>query len=165
MGAQKLESFADQFLTCIARQSESLGLDLDSTPAPAVLTRAAAHSTNSPKAKTKSNPQKSLAFERFAEGDSLDEIAGATGRALSTIAGYLIEWIASESPKSIDPWVNPETYQRIVEAMGTDRRPLLRPIYDSLDGQVSYEQIRAVIAHVQMTTRHPPNEVGSGDYG
>ncbi len=141
VGAQKLESFADAFLERIRSESASLGLKLDSTPAPVVTIR--------PRPAKKMNPQKALAFERFGEGDSIEQVAEATARATSTIAGYLIEWIERESPKSIDPWVDPQTYQRIADAIRDEDQGRLRPIFDRLDGEVPYEQIRAAIVHLR----------------
>ncbi len=143
VGAQKLESFAEPFLACIATECGAIGLELNTAPAPPIVTR-----PSRPASPKKMNPQKALAFERFSEGDSIEQAAGAIGRALSTTAGYLIEWIERESPRCIDAWVAGEVYQRIAEAIGEEGKPFLRPIHDRLNGEVSYEQIRAVIAHI-----------------
>ncbi len=59
--------------------------------------------------------------------------------------GYLGLFIQQERVTDPSPWVDPATAQRVAEAasqVGTER---LRPIFDLLGGQVSYEQIRIVV--------------------
>jgi ATP-dependent DNA helicase RecQ len=70
-----------------------------------------------------------------------------TARVRSTIAGYLADFIVTERPATIDAWVDRDQYDLIapaVERLGTER---LKPIYEELEGRISYDDIRLVVAH------------------
>ncbi len=92
-------------------------------------------------------PSKSLAFSLFATEKSLDDVAAATGRARGTVAAYLEDYIDEKRPPSIDAWVAPETYRRIVAAADNARDGLLRPVFDALGGGVGYDEIRIAMRH------------------
>jgi hypothetical protein len=48
----------------------------------------------------------------------------------------------------LDDWIEPKTYRAIADAVKGSDTAYLRPIFDRLDGKVPYEQIRAVVAHL-----------------
>ena len=71
-----------------------------------------------------------------------------TNRGRSTVCDYLYQFIREERPANIAPWVANDVYQRVVAAarqVGTDR---LKPIFLALGEQVSYDDIRLVLAHL-----------------
>jgi hypothetical protein len=77
-------------------------------------------------------------------------------RARSTTIEYLAEFIATQRPASIEPWVPAPLYQRIAAAIeGVQRHAppdetwRLAPIFAALDGEVPYDDIRLVAAHIR----------------
>jgi hypothetical protein len=78
---------------------------------------------------------------------AIDEVMDLTARVRSTIAGYLADFIVTERPATIDAWLDREQYDLIapaVERLGTER---LKPIFEDLEGRISYDDIRLVVAH------------------
>lgn len=98
-----------------------------------------------PRKSGKSNATRQQAFDMFERGCSFKEVVKATGRAASTVGTYLEQYVEEYQPNSIETWVDDKTYHRVLDSAGTAER--LKPIYDRLDGKVSYEVIRAVLAH------------------
>ena len=89
---------------------------------------------------------KQRAFNLFRQGSTVKGVAQSTGRALSKVFGYLEEYIKQERITDPSPWVNDEINSRILEAIervGIDR---LRPIYEFLNGEISYDLIRISVA-------------------
>jgi ATP-dependent DNA helicase RecQ len=89
---------------------------------------------------------KNRAFELFAQGESLDAIVKAVDRAPSTIVQYLVEFIQQEAVRDPAHWVDAETFERIRAAAGAAGQERLKPIFDALGGEVSYDQIRIALA-------------------
>jgi ATP-dependent DNA helicase RecQ len=89
------------------------------------------------------------AFTAFRTRTSVAEVARRLNLGVSTVIGYLEQYIKEERPASIQPWVAPDLYQRIVAAgrqVGTDR---LKPAYLLLGEVVPYDAIRLVFAHIR----------------
>jgi uncharacterized protein YpbB len=99
----------------------------------------------------KPNGARDQAMRMFAEGCSVDEIAAATGRARSTIGGYLAEWIVQHKPADVIRWVSDASYQRVREAARGLEGRSMKPVFESLNGEVPYQDIRIVIAHMEAT--------------
>lgn len=99
--------------------------------------------------KTASTPSKSLtraqAFQLFGEGATLEAVIEQTGRAPSTVAGYLCEFL-QENPATSTSWLSEETYQRVRDVAMYHDDGRLKPLFDALNGEVSYEEIRIAIA-------------------
>ncbi len=94
------------------------------------------------------------AFEMFAKGCSVKQVASAVDRAPSTTLQYLVEYIQAKRPESIENWVDEATYRTVAKAadgVGTRR---LRPIFERLGEAVPYDAIRLVVRHLQVRTRH-----------
>jgi ATP-dependent DNA helicase RecQ len=99
---------------------------------------------------------KRLAFKLFAEGRTIEQVRQQIQRAQSTTTEYLADFIATEKPASIEPWVAAPLYRRIAEAIAgvqkhapEDEAWRLSPIFSALDGAVPYEDIRLVVAHMR----------------
>jgi ATP-dependent DNA helicase RecQ len=147
VGERKLADLGQRFLELIATYCRANGLLLDASPSsPARRERV-----------RKPNDTKETAFELFAKGASIEQVAAKTGRVIGTTWGYLAEFIQIHRPARLDPWIEPKTYRVIADAVKNSDTAYLRPIYDQLDGKVPYDQIRAVIAHLN-TTRHTRTE-------
>jgi ATP-dependent DNA helicase RecQ len=82
------------------------------------------------------------AFNLFSQGQGLEDVARQLGRSLFTVIKYLQEYLERERRTDAEPWIDTDTFARVrdaAEQAGTDR---LRPVYDALQGQVSYDHIR-----------------------
>lgn len=107
--------------------------------------------TGSPPAPPSRSARKMQAFTLWRRGAAIPDVMGETGLARSTLTEYLAEWIQQEAPASVAAWVADDVYVEIAAAareLGTEK---LKPIYDLLNQQVSYDQIRIVVAHLQAT--------------
>ena len=145
IGEQKLHDLGPMFIGEISAYCAANGVATDQLPnSPAqVETVKRAKATNA---------VKELAMQMIAAGKSADEIARETGRAPSTIGGYIEEWIRSNKPESVKRWVDDATYQRVKMAAGGLEGRSMKPIFDSLNGKVPYEAIRIVVAHLEATS-------------
>ncbi len=143
IGDAKLRAFGQTFFDAIEDHCRRHGLARDQGPG---AVRAA---EPRPPSGGRANPQREQAFELFRRGASLDDVARQTGRAPSTAAEYLEQFVRAERPRSLAPWVPDEVYARIRTAAQHFGTESLRAIFVALGEQVPYEQIRAVLAHLQ----------------
>jgi ATP-dependent DNA helicase RecQ len=100
-------------------------------------------------ARTRQTPRQQELFALFREGLAVEDVMHRTGLARRTVSDYLAGYVRLERPASLDPWVDEETYHRVVAAVrqvGGDR---LKPIFLALGEKVPYDLIRLVAAHVQ----------------
>jgi ATP-dependent DNA helicase RecQ len=69
-----------------------------------------------------------------------------TGMSRSTVVVYLCDYIRTEKPASLQPWIDASKIERIIAAArqhGTER---LKPIFVALEEKVEYDEIRIVVA-------------------
>ena len=109
---------------------------------------AASMPTNYIKAKRPS-AIKDEACQLFRQGWSIDDVKHKTGRARSTIAGYLAEFIVEEKPANINSWVPDDLYRKVLAAAAECPERRLTPIFERLDRRIPYDTIRLVLAHVE----------------
>lgn len=143
IGEVKLRDFGGRFLDAISEHCGRLGVAQD-VNAPA----AAPRREELLKTFSRPNPQRDLAFRLFRERASTDEVIRQTGRSRGTVNEYLCDFIRAEPADRISAWVADELYERVAMAarqVGVDR---LKPIYLFLGEQVSYDDIRLVLAHL-----------------
>ncbi len=145
VGEKKLEAFGDLFLEAICEYCQTNDQSTDAADP--------AHEVSSaPRSRmTRPNPRKDKALEMFAQGASAEEVAQTISRAMRTTWGYLIEYVEKEKPASVSAWVADDQYERIIQATVELAADRLRPIFDHLNGEVPYEQIRLVLAHHRAT--------------
>jgi ATP-dependent DNA helicase RecQ len=136
IGERKLADVGGRFVDAVVAYCGENGLNASDIVRPAT--------------QSKPNPARDLAFKLFDRGRSLDDVAVATGRAPGTIGGYLAEFIAERRPPDISAWVSEAAYQRVLDAARETDSGALKPIFEHLNGQVSYDKIRAVLAHAQI---------------
>src|SRR5207302_1039014 len=142
IGDARLRDLGDDVLKIIDKHCRDRGLTRDNSPAPAP-------SPQPPSPPAKPNAQRDLAFELFREGKTLDQVSRQSDRTRNTLRDYLCEFIRTERPQSLAPWVSEEIYQRIATAgrqVGVDR---LKPIFIALGEQVPYEAISIVLADLR----------------
>ncbi|MHC5108881.1 MAG: DNA helicase RecQ [Planctomycetota bacterium] len=92
------------------------------------------------------------AIDLFARGASIDEVMEHIQRTRATVVGYLAEYVAEHNPSSIERWVSSDAITAITAAaknVGLDR---LRPIYDNLGGEATYDDIRLVVEKLRHET-------------
>jgi ATP-dependent DNA helicase RecQ len=154
IGEKKLADFGEAIVTLITDYCREHNIATDIPPAK--LPTLAATMPNETPTKVNRSEARLLAFKLFGEGWKLDDVKHKIERARSTTIEYLAEYIASERPASIEPWVAAPLYKRIAEAIAelqkhapADEAWRLQPIYAALDGAVSYEDIRLVVAHLK----------------
>ncbi len=87
---------------------------------------------------------KSIAMQLFSEEKSIAEVAQRTNRAASTVEAYLIEYINAHGIADPTPWVPPDMQGAIEAALDKASDDKLRPMFDALDGEATYAQIRIV---------------------
>jgi ATP-dependent DNA helicase RecQ len=92
---------------------------------------------------------KSKAFALFRRGDSVEDVAAKIGRARSTTAQYLAEFILQEKPSVVTPWVTEATYGRVEAVIARLGGDYLRPLFEALNQEVSYDDIRVVLYHLR----------------
>ena len=144
VGQKKLESFGERFLAAIAQHGERNGLAaVAATKAP----------PREPVVVAEDGPVRAAARAEaaalFRAGAGIDDCVSQIGRAMSTVVGYLVEWIAEERPASIAPWVAPALQARVEQAMRSSEDGRLKPVFDALGGEVPYEVLRIVSAHLR----------------
>jgi ATP-dependent DNA helicase RecQ len=137
IGDTKLREFGEVLVNTIVAYCRETGLATD-TAAPVTFT--------APKAE-KVTLGAEAAFPHFRRGASIAEVAQATGRAPSTIVGYLCAFIQEHRPDTISAWVDDATRFKVIEAAKRAGTAFLKPIFIALDEKVPYEQIRIVLAH------------------
>jgi ATP-dependent DNA helicase RecQ len=148
VGETKLRKFGERFLEVILGYARQHELPLDNPAAGVVF-------EERPRGPTRPNPQRTQAFDLFRKGAALEEVMGQIGRARSTVAEYLCDYIREERPASVGPWVSEALYQRIATVarqFGTER---LKPLWVALGETVPYEDIRIVLTHLAATQSSP----------
>ena len=96
------------------------------------------------------NVSKTAAFRLFEQGCSLDDVASKTGKARSTVASYLEDYVSERKPQSVSPWVDEVTYARVRSAAERTQGTFLKPVFEALEGSVSYDDIRVVMKHARI---------------
>src|SRR5439155_21109884 len=92
-------------------------------------------------------PTMNMSIHTSSRGRSLVEVANAIGRAPSTTGQYLAEFIAERHPVNERSWVGDEVYEKVLTAAPDTGAESLKPIFEHLEGRVSYEEIRVVLTH------------------
>ncbi|WP_197440415.1 DNA helicase RecQ [Polystyrenella longa] len=139
VGQKKSEDYGQRFLDAISAYCDSNDLEQD------VDTRTR---VRRPKAKAKSSELNKLvktAFDLFADGKTTFQIAEELDRSVTTVNGYLSRYIQHHQLTDATPWVDEEVTRRIetvVDEVGAER---LKPIFEELKQEVSYDQIRIVV--------------------
>ena len=137
IGDRKLADLGERFIAAIAAYCRDHGLAAD------VVASELAAKTRSAKA----GSVKEQAYALFNEGCSLQEAAAKTGRAQSTVASYLEDYVTERKPASVTPWVDAVVYDRVKATGIKVGGSYLRPVFEALCGEVGYDEIRIVLRH------------------
>ncbi len=93
------------------------------------------------------------AFKLFDEGANIATVVEKTGRALSTVQGYLTDYLRARQITDPTPWVDAVTAARVrnaCEEFGPEVR--LTPLFEHLGGTVNYETLRIVLTCMKNQT-------------
>ena len=77
-------------------------------------------------------------------------------RAHSTVAGYLGDYLRHEQITDPSPWVESSLAERIEQAASQIEGDRLKPVFEALGGEVSYEDIRIVVTCQRNRELSPP---------
>lgn len=138
VGEKKLADHGQAFVKRIVAYCRANEVPMDVEPV-------AEASPQSPRVKSGPSMVATRAFPYFRQGLTVLQVAEQMDRAPSTVYGYLAEFIRHEKVADPSPWVDARTAQRVAQAahqVGTER---LKPIFELLDGQIGYEDIRIVV--------------------
>lgn len=151
VGRKKQEDFGAAFVEVIVGHAQETGAGLDvelenvasqkssgSVSAPAAAARSSTAATPSANA--------AAAFPLFDQKLDVDTAAARLGRTRSTIMKYLEEYIRSTGTQDLSPWLDPETTAKVRGAISEVGAARLKPIFLKLNEQVSYDDIRLVVA-------------------
>jgi len=84
-------------------------------------------------------------YPMFREGRHPAEVAASLSVAERTARDYLCYFIHECKPKSIRSWIDAETEAKITRAAEENGTERMRPIFEALQEQVPYDQIRLVL--------------------
>jgi ATP-dependent DNA helicase RecQ len=89
----------------------------------------------------------------LAEGKTLEEIAQIRGRQLSTVVNAVAGLVESGETEFNPAWID-RNRQSVIESAcsrpGLDRLDRLKPLKDSLPPEITYDEIRLVVAHIRV---------------
>jgi ATP-dependent DNA helicase RecQ len=140
---KRLSDYGARFLVAIKDHCQRNGLSLDNSSA-------ASAGPAPPQISARHTP----VFQLFRKQASIEDVMRQMNYQCSTALGYLRDYILTEKPASIETWVPRAVYQRVQEAARQVGMQRLKPIYLALGEQVSYDDIRLVVAHLQGHTEH-----------
>lgn len=141
VGDKKLADYGPEFVAAIGDYCRRTELPMDVVPPPPI-----APVSVSPPRETGPSQSALASFPHFRAGLNVEQTAARMNRALSTTSGYLVEYILHERITDPTPWVAAPTAQQIIAAAQQCGQDRLRPIFDALGGNTSYDDIRIVVA-------------------
>ncbi len=142
VGEKKLADFGQEFINHIVNYCQQYGVETNTVqPDPNAKTTI----VETEPEETGPNVSALAAFRLFREGKSVAEVANFMSRAMSTVAGYLSEFIRHDGVTDPSPWVPADLIPRVEAAVRKHGFERMRPIFDELNGEVSYELIRPVL--------------------
>ncbi|MBL8724154.1 MAG: DNA helicase RecQ [Planctomycetes bacterium] len=162
IGRNKVATFGAKWLATLAAYCREHGLALGTesaeqsaepsapavAPPPPVAVVEASRASTTRDEEPDGTPQRGrlAAFELFRSGASVDAVATALGRARSTVAGYLADWVEREPPADLRAWLDATIEARILGALHHAAEGRLKPVFEALGGTVDYDSIRLVLS-------------------
>lgn len=129
IGEAKVKTYGEQILAALKRFQEGARASSDWRP------------------KASQPAQETLNL--LEEGKTFEEIAQIRGRRVQTVVAMVAELIESGEAKFRESWFGAEKYRMIAEACQRLGTGLLKPIKEALPADISYDQIRLVVAHLR----------------
>lgn len=138
IGTKKRQQYGRAVLTIIGKYCAKHHLEMD-------VSDEAAMDDFSTRRPSRSDAKK-RAFELFAKLRPIREIAATINRAESTTVQYLVEFIQQEGISDPSIWVDGQAAKKIQLAIRKVGSKQLKLIFDHLNGQVDYNQIKITLA-------------------
>jgi ATP-dependent DNA helicase RecQ len=141
VGEKKCREYAHDFTRVIADYCNENGVASETTqvePKQPVKTRTGSGNRTS--------QAKELAGLLFNDGEAIEEVAQKIGRAHSVALGYLEQHIKSKGIIDPAPWVDETTFEKVTEAASQVGFSRMRTLYDHLNEEVGYNDLRICIA-------------------
>ncbi len=143
VGEKKCEEYGTIFLEAINGYCREHALDMNVSPSSEnsnAMTPSAGIQPRSVKSAAKEK-----AFALFEKRISIEEIAQSIQRAMSTTYQYLEEYVDWKKVRNPEPWIEHHEFQRVQQALQEFDGNRLKPIYEWLNGEISYEKIRICV--------------------
>jgi len=87
-------------------------------------------------------------LQLLAEGKTFEEIAQARGRQLNSVMNFVAELVERGDLEFQPDWVGAEKHEQIAAACARLGSNLLKPLKEALPPEISYGEIRLVVAHL-----------------
>jgi ATP-dependent DNA helicase RecQ len=141
VGQQKRADYGEMFLQTIADYCQANSLPMDCEPA-----ASAPAAGPAPRSTPGPNAAATIAFPHFRRGATVEEVMQHMGRARSTVLGYLVQYIQFERIFDASPWLDPAVFSRVESAIEAVGAAGLKPIFEHLNREVPYDEIRIAAA-------------------
>ncbi|MEZ6090563.1 MAG: RQC domain-containing protein [Pirellulaceae bacterium] len=138
IGQKKREEFGETFVTAIGAYCRQHDVEQDVWGAAESVSQ---RTVTSPKASSSSGLQ---AMDLFRKQMSIEAVMQQTGRARSTVVGYLNDYLRLDRITDPSPWVEAGIADKVEQVLPETGIERLRPIFDALDGRIDYDSIRIV---------------------
>jgi ATP-dependent DNA helicase RecQ len=151
VGEKKASQYGDAFVAQIAEYCREKGIrtDVGEEGESQLRRRKPRGERSTDDAQLSGSAAKVLAMKLFGEGKTVAEVSDAVGRAKSTVAEYLVEFIQSERVCDSTHWIPPSLFTHIRKACEKHGLDRLKPIHDELGGEVEYDLIRVAVACIR----------------
>ncbi len=110
---------------------------------------------------TSISPKKQLAFNLFRTGTAIPDVMHQLKVARSTTYDYLADFIERYQPQDVTPWLPTETFEKVKSAAAIAGLERLKPIFEALNGEISYDEIRITVAVLKTQDRKLLGEPGA----
>jgi hypothetical protein len=77
---------------------------------------------------------------------------------LSTVRGYLVEYLRESGRTSPEPWQDAATFARIAEVATDYPEERLKPLFEHFAGSVSYDDLRIALVCLRNRRTAPPEQ-------
>ncbi len=153
IGSVKLNAYGKTFLNTIKEYCETAGVEMDVDWKQGLSSQSVERSRAS---RAIGTGTKSITYPMLRSGRPWEEIAEKAEVTVGTVVSHLLDLMQDESIASIDCWLPLELQKRILGAADRAGRERLKPIYEDLQQQVPYEQIRLLLSFEKQQI--PPGE-------
>ena len=90
------------------------------------------------------------AFDLFRAGTAIPDVMHQMTVARSTAYDYLGAYVEHERPADVTAWVTADVIDRVKSAAAEVGRERLKPIFEKLKGDVTYDEIRIVVTFLKI---------------
>jgi len=144
VGEKKCRQYGEAVLAVIKDYCTANSLEMDMGAYPETVS--AEPQVNKPRTRSNLSKARQLAFDLFEQKLPIKEVAKSVNRAQSTTTQYLVEYIKREKINNPYPWVDKQSFGCIMDAVRQVGSYRMKPIFDLLNGEIDYNQIRISLA-------------------